>query len=86
MAAANLLPTDDPRIVWHAILDHRYLIEVQRTGERTAELFIFDQHNNNQELLRESVPLYYGAPFGPDVEDVCRWEERCANFVDALSN
>jgi hypothetical protein len=27
-------------------------------------------------------PLMFGAPFGPDIEDVSRWQEMGIQFVD----
>ena len=68
--------------VWSSELDGRYLVEVQRIDDRTATFYIFDKNESYKELFSRVVPLYYGAPFGPDVEDVAKWEEMGVQFVD----
>jgi hypothetical protein len=71
-----------PDIVWASRLDDRYLVEVVRTSERLARLRLFDNKESPIVLLDESVPLSYGALFGPDVDDVARWQERVMEVVD----
>lgn len=69
-------------LVWFSRFDGRYQIEVQRTGEYTAMLCIFD-HLNNDELLAEwNVNLAYAARFGPDVDDVRKWQEDIVTLID----
>lgn len=73
-------------VVWRSQLDDRYLIEVVRTGERTANLRVFDHTNNDAVLLTEDVGLSYGAVFGPDVEDVSDWKDRVLRLIDGERN
>ena len=73
---------DHPNIVWRCKLDNRYLIEVQRTGERNAKLSVFDHERSDEEIASWDVELSYGAIFGPDVDDVSTWQEKVADFVD----
>ena len=68
-------------IVFKTLLDKRYRIEVQRTGDYTGDLVITDE-TNGQELLREPTTLSYQAIFGPDVGDVANWQERAIEFID----
>jgi len=81
--------TDDasrhPLLVWWSRLDNRYQIEVQRTGQGTANLCIFDHNEGDKELLCEPTGLMYDALFGPDVDDVSKWQDRGVQFVDSLS-
>lgn len=73
---------DHPDLVWHAKFDDRYLIEVAKTGERTAQLRIYDHAKQNAEIACWDVGLAYGAIFGPDVGDVDEWQDRIAAFID----
>jgi len=74
-----------PDLVWYATLDGRYQIEVQRTGNRTANLCVFDHQDGDKELACWEVGLSYGAMFGPDVGDVAAWQDKVCEFVDGLS-
>lgn len=73
---------DHPDLVWRAKFDDRYLIEVARTGERTAKLRIWDHAKGDAEIAEWDVGLAYGALFGPDVGDVAEWQDRIAAFID----
>jgi len=76
-------PTEDhPDLVWRAKMDDRYLIEVARTGERTAKLRIYDHAKGDAEIACWDVGLSYGAIFGPDVGDVAEWQDKVAAFID----
>jgi hypothetical protein len=72
-----------PRLVWHSLLDQRYLIEVQRTpsSDKPAQLVVFE---DDKPLLVRPVGLAYDARFGPDVEDVALWRAMAVEFVDGL--
>lgn len=71
-----------PGVVYHSKLDDRYMIEVQRTGERSANLVIYDHERDDAEIACWEVGLSYGALFGPDVADVGEWQGRVVDFVD----
>lgn len=72
----------EQQIVWSNQLDNRYDVRVERLDGHRGELVVMD---GDKELLREEVGLLYGAVYGPDIENVDEWEERCAAFVDGLS-
>ena len=67
--------------VWRTKLDNRYDIVVERVDDQTGYLVIREGEN---ELLRDTVSLAYGAVFGPDVDDVMTWQNRAIEFVDTL--
>jgi hypothetical protein len=73
-----------PMHVWGAHLDNRYLVEVQRKDRDTAIVCIFDHQDNDKLIYSNDTTLAYGAAYGPDSEDVARWEEECVEFVDSL--
>ncbi len=70
-------------VIWWAKLDQRYQIEVQGIADRHAQLLIFDHENADALLFSETVPLAYGALFGPDIQDVEDWKDKAIAFIDA---
>lgn len=79
------LSLENPMLpIWHAMLDGRYLVEVQRIDSDYGNFVIFDVQDNHKELFSKRVPLMYGAAFGPDVENVAEWQEMGVQFVDGL--
>ncbi len=81
----NLQPLglENPHLpIWSSMLDNRFLCEVQRIDADYGTFVIFDVHDGNKPVFNRKVPLMYGAPFGPDVDDVARWEEMGIQFVD----
>ena len=86
-----------PMHVWGVQLDDRYLIEVQRklveisscSGYRIdsnfANLCIFD-HGEKDKLIHSSqTSLAYGAKFGPDANDVMRWQNESLEVINKLN-
>jgi hypothetical protein len=71
-----------PLHVWGAQLDNRYLIEVQRKSGDDGVLCIFDHNDKDKLIFSKDTGLAYGARFGPDAEDVSRWQDECAEYVD----
>jgi len=72
------------REVWKTRLDDKYDVKVveYNTGSKTlAELEIYE---GDAEIHTEATTLSYGAVFGPDVDDVARWQERAIEVVDNL--
>ena len=67
--------------VWSSSLDDRYTVTVTRTGPYRGEFVI---REGDKLLHRESVGLAYNALFGPDVDDVQRWQQLAIEFVDKL--
>lgn len=84
--ATPLVPWDSDsthaNLVWRSKLDNRYLIEVQRVGDYTANLYIFDHEKDDKEIACWPVTLTYGARFGPDVDDVDDWMKKTEDFID----
>lgn len=72
----------NPKVVWWGKLDERYLVEVVRINLERATLFIFDHKDQNRLLHQEDTLLSFGAVFGPDINDVKRWEDRVIEVVD----
>ena len=70
------------RVVWWSRLDKRYQIEVQRSGEKSGILIIFDHNDGNKAIFKSNVNLSYGAVFGPDVMDVELWQNMATDAVD----
>lgn len=72
-----------PDVVWATRLDDRYLIEVVASeNPYKGQLRVFDKEQDFTVLLDEPTGIAYGAPFGPDVDDVARWQERVLEVVD----
>jgi hypothetical protein len=68
--------------VWAAVLDKKYLVEVQRIHGRNF-LCLFDL-GNRQCVHFERTNVAFGAMFGPDAGDVAQWQERAMQIVDVL--
>jgi hypothetical protein len=79
-----------PGVVWHAALDGRYLVEVQRpeiqaelsTDAYFGYLLVFDHQKEDKLIYSKVVHLAYGALFGPDISDVDEWQEKVTHFID----
>lgn len=65
--------------VYQNKLDNKYDVVVERIDRDNGILKIIDV---NTVLFTEQVKLAWGALFGPDVDDVQRWNEKCIDFVD----
>jgi len=76
-----------PALVWWAVLDERYLVEVVRVSgsDDRALLRVFDSANEDRQLMREEILLAAGARFGPDIADVAAWQEAAMTLVDGRS-
>lgn len=70
--------------IWEAKLDDRYDCQVTRINEAHGHLTVTDTTNQTV-LLSNEVTLAYGAAWGPDVDDVLDWQERCVQAVDGIS-
>ena len=76
-------PIDFPKVdtIWQAELDGKFTCSVVRINKRGGNLRIVE-NATGRELLNQDVGLLYGAHFGPDVEDVAKWESICTAVVD----
>lgn len=72
-----------PNVVWASRLDNRYLIEVvvDESNPYTGWLRVFDKERDFEVLFDEPTGIAYGAPFGPDTDDVARWQERTIELI-----
>jgi hypothetical protein len=66
-------------IIWNSRIDGKYECKVVRVDKYNGTLQIFD---GEKEIFSKPVTLMYGAPFGPDVDDVALWQEQIINFID----
>jgi hypothetical protein len=71
--------------IWEADLDGRYKCTVTRINKRGGNLRIVESATD-RELLNQDVGLMYGAQFGPDIEDVNKWQDICVAVVDRDQN
>jgi hypothetical protein len=80
-------PIDFPKIdiIWESELDNKYMCSVIRINKRGGNLRIVETVTN-KELLNQDVGLMYGAQFGPDIEDVEKWQSICVAVVDKEKN
>ena len=67
--------------IWQAELDGKYKCSVTRINKRGGTLRVEDTESGKM-LLEQDVGLLYGAQFGPDVEDVEKWQSICVAVVD----
>lgn len=72
--------SEHPNLVWWSRLDGRYQVEVQRRTRSSGTLCVFERLGA---LARAwPVTLTFGARFGPDIEDVWRWQRMAEAFSD----
>jgi hypothetical protein len=67
--------------IWESELDGKYRCSVTRINKRGGTLRVEDTESGKM-LLEQDVGLLYGAQFGPDVEDVEKWQDICVAVVD----
>lgn len=67
--------------IWKADLDGKFKCTVTRINKRGGTLRIEDTESGKT-LLEQDVGLAYGAQFGPDIDDVNKWESICVAVVD----
>jgi hypothetical protein len=72
----------DVDIVWENTVDQgKFSCQVVRTGDYKGQLQV-KVTETDEVLLDEEVGLAYGAPFGPDIDDVNYWRGRSLQFID----
>lgn len=67
--------------IWQAKLDSIYQCQVTRLNERQGQLSVLNE-STGETLLNATVPLAYGAAFGPDIAGVASWQDMCVSVVD----
>lgn len=72
-------------IIWESVLDNRYTCSVTRIAKRGGNLKVVET-STGRELLSQDVGLMYGATFGPDIEDLEKWQDICVAVVDRDQN
>jgi hypothetical protein len=71
---------DDGDVVWKQTVDDgEYQCSVTRVDGYLGELKIV---NDGVVIHHEQVGMAYGAVFGPDMDDVATWQERCIFVID----
>ena len=73
--------SDFGEIIWASLLDNTYECFVSRLSENQGQLRVVNT-DTKEVLLDQEVALSYGAPFGPDVDDLAYWQDLCAQIVD----
>jgi len=83
--------SDDPvvkGVAWWSRLDGRYQVEVQYAdsdGYR-GTLVVFDHNDGDRVIHSEETPIAYAARFGPDMQDVERWQTRVLEVIDQYNS
>ena len=77
-------PGTDALPVWQSMLDGHYDVRVTRTEHIHLGTLKITDTLDGRVLLDETVPLSYGALFGPDIADVQAWQIRSIAVIDAL--
>lgn len=71
-------------VIWAAILDNQFKVEVTRTGDtHKGQFTIYNSNAADAILCDEVVDVSYGARFGPDISDVCFWQEKAIKVIDS---
>jgi hypothetical protein len=69
--------------VWECTVDDgEFKIEVKHKDAYVGQLIVFVVRTG-EILLDEVVGLAYNAQFGPDVDDVIKWESKAIEVIDA---
>lgn len=71
--------------IWENDLGGKYKCSVSRINKRGGNLRIVETATG-RELLNQDVGLMYGAMFGPDIDDVEKWQSICIAVVDKDKN
>jgi hypothetical protein len=68
--------------VWTNKVDNKYDVFVESGEDGYKGVLVIEL--DGKELLREETSISYAARFGPDMEDVNIWSDRCISFIDSL--
>ncbi len=79
-ASACANKTSDDVVWWNQLDKGRYVATVVRTQPYRGLLTLTRE---DRVVFQASVGIAYNAPFGPDMEDVAAWEQRCVEAADA---
>lgn len=71
-------------LIWGGVLDDRYDVKVVMNEDGEYRLQIVDGRADNAVLIYDQVTeVFYTPTFGPDIDDVMRWEEEAIAFIDS---
>ncbi len=75
---------DDPRHVWWAKFDGRYLVEIVRSAPKSkhGNLRVFDHQDHDRLLLNDRVVIVGDPRYGPDLAELAAWQARVSAFID----
>jgi hypothetical protein len=69
-------------VIWtQTVDDGAFTAEVTRVDDDYGTLRV--SVTGGEQLLERPVSLAYGAPFGPDVDDVADWQDWTLEVIDA---
>lgn len=73
----------DPDVIYQNTVDSgAFSVVVTGLGEHTGR-FVVTATATDEILLDKPTGLSFGAIFGPDVDDVARWEAEAIEVIDA---
>lgn len=75
----------DERVLWWSRFDDRYLVETRHTGNGEALILVFDHPRGDLLVFQQVVPLVGDARYGPDPDDVERWQKLIVGWADAMT-
>lgn len=66
--------------VWKSVLDDGYkCVVMSRSDPYQGKLLVFE---GEDQIHSEDVMISFGAPHGPEADDVDRWKRRCVDIID----
>lgn len=73
--------------VFHNTVDHqKWYVEVLQDQDTAyaGTLYVYEGPDKSVGTLvhSETVPISYGAPFGPDTQDVAEWHDKTIDVID----
>ena len=70
------------RTVWTSKLDDKYDVFVESESDPYKGFLVIK--DGDKELFREETTISFGGPFGPDMDDVDRWQTKACEVIDLL--
>lgn len=71
-------------MIWNEVADGKYRCTVTQTGDGYQGLLRITHIETDLVIHEQEVGVSYGAPFGPDFEDVAEWTGICLDTIDSL--
>lgn len=78
------METPEHRIIWQSGIDNgAWRADVTGTEDTSIGVLRIYDGKTGEQRFEQSVPLAYGAIFGPDVDDVYQWQKTILNWIDS---